>query len=71
MAPTKMLSIEIDGESYVRAGPGFSPVKGAKPHILEKTDILKNKVFEPTVESCPSLAGKCIAITGTTSGTAA
>ena len=64
-----MLSIEIDGESYVRAGPGFSPVKGAKPHILEKTDILKNKVFEPTVESCPSLAGKCIAITGTTSGT--
>ena len=34
MAP--MLTVEIEGEKYVRAAPGYSPVKAKKPHVTEK-----------------------------------
>jgi len=60
-------TVEIDGETYVRAAPGFSPVKAKKPHVAEI--VMKNKYFEEVVQSCPSLTDKCVAITGTTSGT--
>jgi len=67
LMPTASTTVEIEGESYVRAAPGFSPTKG-KTHVTE-TAKLSNKIYEKVVDSLPSLAGKCVAITGTTSGT--
>lgn len=54
-------------EDGARLAPGFSPKK--KPHPAEM--VLANKVFEQSVqERLPrSLAGKAVAVTGTTSGT--
>jgi len=37
-------------------------------HVVETLEI-ENKIFEQVVDSMPSLENKCIAITGTTSGT--
>jgi len=62
-------AVEVDGEVYVRAAPGYSPVKGSKPHVTEKPNLLHNKIYESVVDSLPSLVGKCVAITGSTSGT--
>ena len=47
-----------------KAGQGISAIGLDKPEI-----VMKNRFYESVVASCPSLAGKCIAITGTTSGT--
>ena len=47
-----------------RAAPGFSD-NGSKVKI----PIVEDKIYPAFVESLPTLKGKCIAITGTTSGT--
>ena len=47
-----------------RFAPGFSD-DGSKV----KMPLIQDKIFPSFVESLPSLKGKCIAITGTTSGT--
>jgi len=61
------LTVDIEGETFTRAAPGFSPTKNKKPHVAEI--VMKNRFYESVVDGLPSLEGKCIAITGTTSGT--
>ena len=66
--PPPALSIDEPLEEMERMAPGLSPrKKGTAPSPAEM--VLENHCFEATVEKLPSLEGKAIAITGTTSGT--
>ena len=49
-ATMPMLTVSIEGEDYVRAAPGYSPTKLKKPHVTEKPNLLKNRIYEKVVD---------------------
>ena len=66
------LTFEENNSTFVRAAPGFAPKEQVNgkggAHVTEKA-ALKDKIYPGVIDSLPSLSGKCICITGTTSGT--